>query len=181
MKRLGFMLLALLALPLAGQAAEAPNASPIGPLPPEQMFQLGALESLPYPVLMPYPLPQHFALTDVRVHHLPHARAGVQRSYGLVFAAGTQSFMIQSRLSGYTLTPSPCPGQRLKQSEPVFLPGFSFEPQRLELLSPACSITGQVLSPDPISPEQAEQIWRTLHWYLPLPYRLNQPRPLPLF
>jgi hypothetical protein len=43
--------------------------------------------------------------------------------------------------------------------------------QTLELVSPACALTGEALSPQPISQDEAEQIWSSLGWYLPTALR----------
>lgn len=156
----------------------ATDPAAISPLPPELQLQTGALEVMPYPVLVPHRLPQGFALADVRLHHLPHAREGMPRSYSLVFAAGKQSFMLQSSLPGYHPNGS-CGSAVLLRSQPLFLPGYSWEPQTLSLISPACSVTGTSLGGEPLSPAAAEAVWRSLRWYLPLAFRQNPPRWLP--
>ncbi|HEY9839912.1 MAG: hypothetical protein ACAI44_07965 [Candidatus Sericytochromatia bacterium] len=165
------MLKLLLGLMLAAGSAEGVQAPTL-----DRILQQGALESLPFPVLLPRQLPAGFELLDVRLHTLPHAQMGWIQSYTLVFASADQCFMLQSRPDGYKLPDSHCPGQQLKASRPFFPPAWSIEPQTLFLISPACTLTGQPLSKAAISAAAAGEIWQELGWYLPLALRQHPPR-----
>lgn len=140
------------------------------PRPLELLYATGQLESLPLPVLVP-DLPEEFVLNDVRLQRLPHVREGQVLSYTLVFVSKDQSFMLQSRPNGYRLNDKQCTAPVLLSSKPFRITDFDAEPQTLELISPACSVTGQVLPDAAITLQQAETFWKHLHWYLPLPLR----------
>lgn len=149
----------------------------VSPMPIDEVYAQAALQSLPFPVLVPEA--PDFGLIDVRLNRLPHARLGSEQSYTLVFVKGQQSFMLQSRLSGYQHPASACDKLVMGQSEPVLLQGYAFEPQVLEVLSPACSPTGHALTTDAITPDQGRELLQSLRWYLPLNYRQPYPFTLP--
>lgn len=161
----------ILWLCLAACLASPALAKPIEPLPPQYQLQAGILESLPYPVLVAHYLPEGFLLLDARVQHWPHARLGQQASYALVYASHQGSFAIQSRLASHSQFRRSCPQTVHFTSEAFWFQGLSFEPQVVELVSPACAVTGQSLQTEGLSSEQSQQIWNQLKWFYPLPFR----------
>lgn len=158
-------LLSFQALAAAGFAAEPE----VRPLTVEEMIAQSALQSLPYPILIPKA--PAFKLLDVRLNQIPHARLQSQLSYTLIFLSGEKSFMLQSRLPTQQQPASACDKLVLAQSQSVYLQGYAFEPQVIEILSPACSAAGQALSSESISQEQAQALIQSLDWYYPLTYQ----------
>lgn len=157
-----FLLLGLISAVPAEQAL-------IGPLPPIYLQQQGLLEVLPYPILMPTSLPEGVELLDVRLSLLPHPGLQQQQSYTLVYLAGQRSFALQSRLLNYQQTA--CQNQLHHRSQPIRLQGLAGDLQQLELVSPACTLTGQPLTSQGLTSEMAAKVWASLKWYLPLALR----------
>jgi hypothetical protein len=63
--------------------------------------QIGMLEGLPLPVLLPESLSEAYELNNVRLQALPHPIWGHIQSWTVVFVSPQQSFMLQSRPLGY--------------------------------------------------------------------------------
>ena len=156
---------------LAGFLASPALAKPIQPLPPQYQLQAGILESLPYPVLVAHYMPEDFMLVDARVQSWPHARLGQQATYAVVYASNNASFAIQSRLASHSQFKRACKQEVHFTSESFWFQGYSFEPQVVELVSPACAVSGQALDTEGLKPEQSQQIWNKLKWFYPLPFR----------
>jgi hypothetical protein len=164
------MLQALTSFLLLGLISALPSEQAlIGPLPPIYLQQQGLLEVLPYPILMPTSLPEGVELLDVRLSLLPHPGLQQQQSYTLVYLAGQRSFALQSRLLNYQ-QPA-CQNQLHHRSQPIRLQGLAGDLQQLELVSPACALNGQLLTSEGLQALEADRIWNSLRWYLPLVLR----------
>lgn len=119
------------------------------------------LKQLPGPFWLPTWLPEGYRLQDLRLHQQHDARLGLQMAYTLVYGNGSHSLMLHSRLPGYRSETQHCRQAVLYQALMGSTSAWQ-APRELLLIAPACSLSGEALSPEAPLPSESARIWQQL-------------------